>query len=262
MINPVSTYAPTGEGERLVHIDVLRSIALLGVLLINIDAFSGAFWAVEAHVPYPMGWGGSVLFFLRRALVEGKAVALLSILFGAGMMMQMERAQSRSRSYGAFALRRLFIAGAAIGLAANLLPLELVVAWTGVIPFRPLRVLLKMIYFFGRPMLAVGFLSGLLLLLRKPPWLEKTTVLAPLGRMALSQYLLQSLACSLVFYGFGLGLLGKVPLDLCIAGSLAFFALQAWSSRLWLEHFHMGPAEWLWRSLAYGSRPRFRRAAD
>ena len=156
-------------------------------------------------------------------------------------------------------LRWMFIVGITLGLAANLLPQEWVLAWTGAIPFRPLRVLLKLPYFFGKPGLVIGYLSGLLLLLRKPLWQKRAAILSPLGRMALTQYLLQSLACSIVFYGFGFGLFGKLPLNICILGALAFFALQVWSSRLWLRNFYMGPAEWVWRSLAYGIRPPFRR---
>ncbi|MBN1548796.1 MAG: DUF418 domain-containing protein, partial [Syntrophaceae bacterium] len=153
----------------------------------------------------------------------------------------------------------LFASCLAVGLAANLVPPERVYAWTGGIPFRPLRVFLKLLFLFGREGLVVGYMSGLLLAAEWWNRKGKDSLLAAMGRMALTQYLLQSLACSLVFYGFGLGLFGKVPLNLCILGSILFFLFQAWTSRLWLKHFHSGPVEWLWRSLVYRTRPPFRR---
>jgi uncharacterized protein len=73
--------------------------------------------------------------------------------------------------------------------------------------------------------------------------------------MALTQYLLQSLVCTLVFNGYGLGLYGKTTVGAGLLGGVAFFALQVWSSRLWLARFPMGPAEWAWRRLSYGARP-------
>jgi uncharacterized protein len=61
--------------------------------------------------------------------------------------------------------------------------------------------------------------------------------------------------CTLVFNGYGLGLYGRVSSSASLLGGLAFFAVQVWSSRLWLARFPMGPAEWLWRRLSYGPRP-------
>jgi|GEM_PF-6076858 len=93
-------------------------------------------------------------------------------------------------------------------------------------------------------------------------WYLEAKEAFPLGRMALTQYLLQSVACSLVFYGFGLGLYGKVPMNLLMLLGLALYALQVWSSHLWLTHFRLGPAEWLWRGLTYGSFPAFRKRSE
>jgi len=52
-----------------------------------------------------------------------------------------------------------------------------------------------------------------------------------------------------VFYGFGLGLLGKLGITSCVALGLAFYLLQLAVCRWWLKRFSMGPVEWLWRSL-------------
>lgn len=84
--------------------------------------------------------------------------------------------------------------------------------------------------------------------------------LVPAGRMALSNYLGQSLMCSLIFHGYGLKLMGQVSL-LEIAGiALALFAVQVWFSHRWLSRFQYGPAEWALRAVTTLSVPRLKRA--
>ncbi|NBD08485.1 MULTISPECIES: DUF418 domain-containing protein [Corallococcus] len=76
--------------------------------------------------------------------------------------------------------------------------------------------------------------------------------LAPVGRMALTNYLMQSVVSICFYDGWGLGLIGKLPPSRCVTLTLAAFALQVLFSHLWLARFRFGPAEWLWRSLTYG----------
>ncbi|WP_111642117.1 DUF418 domain-containing protein [Marinimicrobium alkaliphilum] len=106
----------------------------------------------------------------------------------------------------------------------------------------------------GSPVLALGYLA---LVTRKAGQL---TWLAPVGRMALTHYLLQSLFWTSVFYGYGLGLWGQIPRAVHPVCVLVFFAGQVWLSHWWLRRYHFGPAEWLWRSLAYGQRPAMTKA--
>ncbi len=75
---------------------------------------------------------------------------------------------------------------------------------------------------------------------------------AAAGQMALTHYLTQSILFSLVFYGFGLGLFGKLAPAPTAAMAIAVFAAQLILSRVWLQRYRFGPAEWLWRSLTYG----------
>ena len=76
--------------------------------------------------------------------------------------------------------------------------------------------------------------------------------LAPAGRMALSNYLMQSLIGTLLFYGYGLALWGQVGRAWQAVGVLAVFALQMLGSRWWLARFRFGPVEWVWRCITYG----------
>ncbi len=75
--------------------------------------------------------------------------------------------------------------------------------------------------------------------------------LASVGRMALTNYLLQSLICSTIFYGYGLGLFGQVDTATGLVLTVLIFALQIPLSNWWLSRFRFGPAEWLWRTLTY-----------
>lgn len=85
--------------------------------------------------------------------------------------------------------------------------------------------------------------------------------LVPAGRMALTNYLSQTAICYLLFFGFGLALMGRVGATACLAISVGIFVLQAAVSRWWLARFNFGPMEWLWRWWTYSTRPPLRRAA-
>lgn len=78
--------------------------------------------------------------------------------------------------------------------------------------------------------------------------------LAALGRMTLTTYLVQSLVCTAVFYNWGFGVMNKINLTGILVVTIALFAAQMVFSVWWLGRYRYGPAEWLWRSLAYGRR--------
>ncbi len=92
---------------------------------------------------------------------------------------------------------------------------------------------------------SLGYLSAVTL-----SW-RRLSFLAPAGRMALTNYLLQSLFWTWVFCGYGLGLWGQVSPAGQVPLAVVFFAAQVVVSRWWLARFRFGPAEWLWRTLTY-----------
>jgi uncharacterized protein len=100
--------------------------------------------------------------------------------------------------------------------------------------------------------LSVAYLCGLILLYDNKKWRSRLHLLAPVGRMALTNYLSQSFLLVALFYGVGLGLLGKVGAAACLLISILFFGVQIILSRWWLNRFRFGPFEWLWRCLTYG----------
>jgi len=77
---------------------------------------------------------------------------------------------------------------------------------------------------------------------------------AAIGRMALTNYLAQSVIGVLLFYGVGLGLFGQVDRTMQLLITLGVWALQYGWSAPWLETYRFGPVEWLWRSLTYMQR--------
>ena len=93
---------------------------------------------------------------------------------------------------------------------------------------------------------------GLLMLFarsRALPWLQQA--LAAVGRTALTNYLLQTILATAIFYGHGLGLFGSVERVGQIGIVAAIWAFQLVVSPLWLRYYRFGPFEWLWRSLSY-----------
>ena len=83
----------------------------------------------------------------------------------------------------------------------------------------------------------------------------------PLGRMAFTNYIVQSLILSWIFYGFGLALFGRLSVPESLGIAVVIYAAQAAFSAWWLTRFRFGPIEWLWRTLMYGERQRIARAS-
>jgi uncharacterized protein len=99
--------------------------------------------------------------------------------------------------------------------------------------------------------LAAFYLCVVTLLFWRNPSRGVLPALAPMGKMGLTTYLTQSVFGLAVFYGIGLGMLGKIGVAWSVALGLGFFVVQVFVARWWLQHFAMGPVEWLWRTLTY-----------
>jgi len=99
--------------------------------------------------------------------------------------------------------------------------------------------------------LSVFYLAAVTLLYWRQPASGLLPALAPLGRMGLTTYLMQSVFGVLLFYGLGFGMLGKLGVAAATAAGIAFFVLQILMAQAWMKHFKLGPVEWLWRSLTY-----------
>jgi uncharacterized protein len=105
---------------------------------------------------------------------------------------------------------------------------------------------------FGILPLSLAYVAVFCLLWRSGEWRKRLRVFAPVGRMALTNYVGQSAAGMLLFYGTGARLGGKVGPTLYLPIAFAVYSAEVAASRWWLARFRFGPLEWLWRSLTYG----------
>ncbi len=189
-------------------------------------------------------------FMLLNGLVFG---LVLLPLFLFGILLARHKVLAAPSQHPGY-LKWSLIIGFGLGL-----PLSL----TAFIPMAPKVIETVQIGFevFVGPVLALGYLMALALVVEKGFAAKFTKVLATVGRVALSAYLLQSLACTFVFYSWGLGLFGKLHPGGWLAVVGAVWALDILFAYLWLARFKMGPVEWLWRSLSEGKRLPNRRTA-
>jgi uncharacterized protein len=141
------------------------------------------------------------------------------------------------------ALQRISVWGMAIGL-----PLNAVFAVT----FDSGSWLETLSGTFGILPLSAGYASLVCLLWLRPDGPKRLRHFAPVGRMALTNYVGQSVICSLVFHGTGLGLGGKMGPALYLPVGVGVYCVRVIASRLWLARFRFGPLEWGWRMLTYG----------
>ncbi len=105
----------------------------------------------------------------------------------------------------------------------------------------------------------LGYVGMVVLMLHSKTAFSSIRVLGPLGRMALTNYLTQSLVCAIYFYGYALGHWG-MPRAQQVLFVLVVYAAQIAFSHWWLSRFRYGPMEWLWRGFTYGQMPQFRRS--
>ena len=100
------------------------------------------------------------------------------------------------------------------------------------------------------PALSLGYVCLVIVLCQDERWRARLHRFAAVGRTALTNYLLQSVICTLIFYSYGLGFFGAGPAVLLPLTFLIFAALM-YASPWWLARYRFGPVEWLWRRLTY-----------
>jgi uncharacterized protein len=115
----------------------------------------------------------------------------------------------------------------------------------------PGNVILNLLYQPHRLFVTLGHLGVIMLVWKSNLFGWLLTLLARVGQMAFTNYLMQSVICTLIFYGYGLGYYGMLErweLWYVVVGVWIF---QLVFSTLWLRFFVMGPLEWVWRNLTY-----------
>ncbi len=117
-----------------------------------------------------------------------------------------------------------------------------------------------LIYPFQRMLLVMAHAAALILVYRAGALAWLTRRLAAVGQMALTNYLMHTVFCTLIFFGYGLNLYGELQFYQLYFVVAAIWAFQLVTSPWWLARFRFGPFEWLWRALTYSVRPPMRRA--
>jgi len=202
---------------------------------------TGNFLEITAQRAYDYSSMGMISFFVLGFNVL--AMFLIGVWFGKRQMFQ-DLEANRSR------FRKLLLWGLGLGIVGNVTYATLIMTLPRFEPSWPLLLAIAA-QGVGAPLLCLAYVSALCLLALRPAWTARLKVLAPVGQMALTNYLMQSVICTLIFYGYGLGLFGQVGPALGILLTVVIYLVQIPISHWWMKRFRYGPAEWLWRSLTY-----------
>ncbi|WP_244272725.1 DUF418 domain-containing protein [Natronincola peptidivorans] len=149
-------------------------------------------------------------------------------------------------------IKKTWRAGGIIGGGATILYVLLQLNQTTINPFMyasAVTALKEM----ATVLLSLFYITSLLLLLRKEKYNSILHPLRYMGQLALTNYLVQCILCSLIFYGYGLGLLNEAGVATGVLITFVIYGGQLVFSKKWLEKFRYGPFEWIWRRLTYGS---------
>ena len=152
-------------------------------------------------------------------------------------------------------IRRAFRWCLGAGVTCAVVAATIMALQPGEVAPTPLSIVGVATYELSRPLLSLAYMAGLTLLSEIPAWRARLTPLGWVGRMPLTNYLMQSVIATTLFYSYGFGLFGKVGPAGGFLISLAIFAVQVVYSRWWMARFRFGPLEWLWRAITYGRSP-------
>ena len=214
----------------------------------EIAAFRGS-WAAQVRTRAPISLmletSAFLGFFLWRAgglMLVGMALYRLGVLTA-----------SRSTAF----YRRM----AVIGLAAGLPLAAGGVAYKLYHGFAFEKTLFQgtLFNYVGSVGVCLGYLALVMLAVQRGWLMGLQRRLAATGRMALTNYIAQSVICSLIFYGHGLGLFERIGAPGRLGIVVGIWVLQLWWSPWWLARYRFGPLEWVWRSLSYMKRQPLRR---
>ncbi len=212
--------------------------------------------AAEAVAVYSEGSYGEILLFSLENDVSGAPVVLvvglpvIMFYFLMGLYAGRKGIFSRTEEHLPF-IKKVCITGF---LAGSFFSLIFYIIETGIINVHPVlrHGVLQTVNLLAAAPLSFFYVSLLLLLMQNTACLKILSLLAAPGRMALTNYISQSVICVFIFYGFGLGYYGQISLSKGLLLTGIIFAIQIIWSNIWLKHYHYGPLEWLWRAATYG----------
>jgi uncharacterized protein len=291
-----ATAAPVTESHRIAALDMLRGIAVLGILLMNIWVFginlrgdgisvdSGRTLTAQQSAALA-SWREIELAFIPNAEDRANEIAAMRGAYGeVGTVVRKHALEWETRllptqlgdnialmllgmallQWGFFTARwtsKAYMWTMAIGYGLGL-PLVTFSFWYGYTHTPDTAAFLaflethpiywvNLIYPVQRILLVMAHCSLLMVLWQKGAFQWLFARLRAVGQMALTNYLMQSVLCTLFFFGYGLGFYERLAVHQVYVVVVAVWALQLAYSPIWLKHFRFGPMEWLWRSLTY-----------
>jgi uncharacterized protein len=198
----------------------------------------------DYNVNYVVGRYGGLIFQMRLP----KILAMFLLGFYAYRIGVFQDMAAHARF-----IRRVMIYGLGLGVIGNLLMAALSGGEASLPP--SVGTVIGVIgYAFGVPALAIGIAALVATLWMKDRWRPVLHVFAPVGRMALTNYIMQTVICVTIFYGYGFGRFGTIGATAATSTALVIFAFQTIVSTIWLKVFAYGPLEWIWRQLTYRQR--------
>jgi len=206
---------------------------------------------------------GSLKQIVLQNLVQGKerlAFNLFAVyalaLFLLGMWVWRSGIVTRLEAHRAV-LKRVCFWGLAIGLPLSFYDAAVI----ALIPqdhFSVWLLLGNVVWLPASHVQAAGYAAGVALLYLDPGWRRVLMPFAAVGRMALTDYLMQSVLCTVFFYNTGTGWFGSVGPALAWVPTLVLFSAQVVFSNMWLRRYRYGPMEYVWRAMTYGRLPPMR----
>ena len=269
-----------GLAHTLLHpFEIVHRYALLGFLLIPLRASSVRTLvvvgvvslllpiAVPGRSTAPSDAAAAVALYTEGSLLEVVAYNLQRFVAGAvdvrvlaplpyfllGFMFGRHRIlEELSQHIGTIRRTRWWALGFGLGLQAAPLLMTLASSETG---RRVMGALVSMLMGVGSGLLGLFYASVIVLWAERRSGARALRPFAAVGRMALTNYLLQTVLVTSVLYGYGLGWYGRVGVMAGLPLAAGIYAAQVVLSNWWMRRFRFGPVEWVWRSLAYG-RPQ------
>jgi uncharacterized protein len=244
----------------LLHV---KTGSFLQAIAINIDQKTGV-PAEYGQYLYKKGsgwqewrnWQQSGFFWRYSDLIESNRMPKVLGMFLVGFYAGRKMIYANLESYIPL-LKRLRKWGFIIGI-----PTSLALAYFEIdeknVP-DPLGLIETLLYAISVVPLSLAFVSSICLHWLKKNGNAKWKLLAPVGRMALTNYLMQTIICITIFYGVGFGFGGNIGPVIFFPIAFAIYTLQVIYSNLWFKYFNYGPFEWIWRMLTYGKRLKIRK---
>ncbi|TBW28706.1 DUF418 domain-containing protein [Gramella sp. KN1008] len=203
-------------------------------------------------------WRQSGPFYRFSSILESSRIPKVLGMFLLGYVVGRNKIFSKLSNYKAL-FTKILKFGLIIGIPSTLIMVY--IEWSNDSSIE-VNLLYTVSYAFGVVPLALAYATGLALHWIKTGGKSKLLIFAPVGRMALTNYILQTVLAVLIFYELGLGLGGYIGPSIFLPIAIIIFVFQVILSKIWLKYFNYGPLEWIWRTLTYHKRIPFRKETD